>query len=222
MKFVKKKVIILGGLGNGSVIASAIADANRRGFEEIEFAGYLNDRKCKDDLISGDPVIGKLGDVDKFVKAGYLFINTIYRIDGQRERIDLFHNLNIPESSLATFIHPTAYVAPNVDLAPGVVIMPNVNISPDVKIGRCSLIMAGATIGHNSKIGDYCHLAAQSCISSFVKISAGVHIGLNATVREGIHIREFSALGMGSVLVEDIPENEIWAGNPAKFLRKPK
>ncbi|MBN2018490.1 MAG: NeuD/PglB/VioB family sugar acetyltransferase [Candidatus Cloacimonetes bacterium] len=218
----RKKIIILGGLGNGSVITQAICDAQKRGNDEFEFAGYLNDRIDAGQSIEGFPVLGKLNEARAFLHSSCYFINTIYRIDGQEERIRLFQNLDIPESSLATFIHPTAYVAPNVVLEPGVVIMPNVSISPGVKIGLGSLIMPGTTIGHNSAIGKYCHLAAQSCISSFVTISEAVHIGLNATVRESVTIGEYSALGMGSVLLSDIPSHEIWAGNPAKFLRNPQ
>lgn len=217
-----KKIIILGGIGNGSVIASAICDARNRGFDEYEFAGYLNDRIEAGELIEGFPVLGTLREVKKFVDADYHFINTLYRIDGQRMRIKFFQDLNIPESLLVKFIHPTAYVAPNVTISPGVVIMPNINISPGVEIGLCSLIMPGASVGHNTVIGDFCHLAAQSCISSFVNISEGVHIGLNATVRENITIGKYSALGMGSVLLKNIPKSEIWAGNPAKFIRKPE
>ncbi len=40
--------------------------------------------------------------------------------DGQRERIDLFNSLNIPDDRLAIFVHPTAYMAPNVELSPDV------------------------------------------------------------------------------------------------------
>ena len=40
-----QKVIILGGIGNGTVIAEAIADANKRGYGKLEMAGYLNDRE---------------------------------------------------------------------------------------------------------------------------------------------------------------------------------
>jgi len=47
-----------------------------------------------------------------------------------------------------------------------------------------------------------------------------VHIGLNATTRENTTIGKNATLGMGSVLTKDIGENEIWVGNPAKFLRK--
>ncbi|MFC1897961.1 hypothetical protein ACFLYJ_00150 [Candidatus Cloacimonadota bacterium] len=217
-----KKVIILGGLGNGSVIANAIIDANKRGFEELEFTGYLNDREKTGSKIEGLPVLGKLSDATEFLKKGFLFINTIYRIDGQQERIELFNNLNIPDSALAVFVHSLAYVAPNVQLSPGCVVMPNAAISPGTKFGKCCLIMPGATIGHNNIIADHCHFAAQSCTSSLVNISEGVHIGLKACVRESITIGKNSTLGMGSVLLQNIGDGEIWAGNPARFIRKVK
>ena len=38
-----KKVLILGGEGNGGVIANAMADANKRGYCEWECVGFLND-----------------------------------------------------------------------------------------------------------------------------------------------------------------------------------
>ena len=39
----------------------------------------------------------------------------------------MIEELPIPEKQLATFVHPTAYVAPNVKLGPGCVIMPMVD-----------------------------------------------------------------------------------------------
>jgi acetyltransferase EpsM len=215
-----KKVIILGGIGNGSVIANAIMDANKRGDKEWEFAGYLNDRVAAGGNIETYPVLGKLSDCMKFVSEGFFFINTIYRIDGQRQRIDLFENLNIPDDRLATFVHPLTYVAPNVHLGPGTVVMPNVSISSATSFAKGCLIMVGATIAHDTKVGKYCHFAAQCCVGSYLKISDGVHIGLNATIRENLFIGKNAALGMGSVLTKDIGDYEIWVGNPAKFLRK--
>ena len=216
----KKKVLILGGIGNGSVIAAAMIDANRRGFYDHEFAGYLNDRFKKNELIEGYPVLGNLSDAKRFANDGYYIVNSVYRIKGQQERIDLFESLEIPDSRLATFVHPFAYVAPQVKLGPGCVVMPNASISPGCSFGKCCLIMVGATIGHNSSIGDHCHFAAQSCTSSFVHVNNGVHIGLNATIREKITLGTNSALGMGAVLINDIGKNEIWVGNPAKLLKK--
>jgi sugar O-acyltransferase (sialic acid O-acetyltransferase NeuD family) len=215
-----KKVIILGGLGNGSVIAAAMADAGIRGNNEWEFAGYLNDRIPAGENIEGYPVLGTLADSRKLAEKGFYFINTIFRIDGQQERLDLFESLQIPDEQLATFVHPWSYIAPNVHLGPGSVVMPNVSISPGTTFGKGCLIMVGATIGHNNRIGKYSHFAAQCCIGAYMNIGDGVHIGLNATTRENLTIGNNATLGMGSVLTKDIGESEIWAGNPAKFLRK--
>ena len=214
-----KKIIILGGLGNGSVIANAIADANIRGNMQWEFSGYLNDRIKKGDKIENYPVLGSTKDSGKFIDDGYYFINTIFRIEGQTERIQMFENLKIPDERLATFIHPLSYIAPNVRLGHGTVVMPNVSISSGSVFGKGNIIMVGATIGHDNQIGNYCHFAAQCCIGAYTKIGDGVHIGLNATTREDITIGNNSTLGMGSVLTKSIGENEIWVGNPARFLR---
>lgn len=51
-------------------------------------------------------------------------------------------------------------------------------------------------------------------------IKKGASIGANSTLLAGITIGEKSMIGAGSVVTKDIPANEIWIGNPAKFLRK--
>jgi acetyltransferase-like isoleucine patch superfamily enzyme len=38
-------------------------------------------------------------------------------------------------------------------------------------------------------------------------------------IKEKVLIGSNVLTGMGSVVVRDIPNNEIWVGNPAKFLR---
>lgn len=215
-----KKVLILGGEGNGGVIANAIADANKRGDWEWECVGFLNDGVKKGTIIDSFPVLGNIKtDIYKYLSEGYYFINTILRIDGQGDRISMFEELNIPENRMATFVHPTAYIAPNVELAKGCVIMPLVAISSNTKLGRGCIVMVSASIGHDNVISDYCHIAAQACIGSFLNIGVGVHIGLNATIREHLTIGKFSTVGMGAVLTKDVGEGEIWAGNPARFLR---
>jgi len=212
-----RKIIILGGIGNGSVIADAITHANTNYKADISVAGFLNDRIAKNELIESYPVLGTISDFTKFTD--YYFVNTIYKIDGQRERINRFESLNIPDDRLLTFIHPQAYVAPSAKISPGVIIMPNVSISSGASVGKCSLIMPGATLGHNSVVNDYCHLAAQCCIGSFVTINRACHIGLNASIRENVTLAEYSVLGMGSVLLSDTQPDEIWVGNPARMIR---
>ena len=79
--------------------------------------------------------------------------------------------------------------------------------------------MVGASIGHNTELGAYNHVAAQAVVGAYIKTGTGVHIGLNATLRENLTIGDHATVGMGAVLTKNVGEKEIWAGNPAKFLR---
>lgn len=53
-----------------------------------------------------------------------------------------------------------------------------------------------------------------------VIIGNSVFIGAHSTILKGVHIGENSIVGAGSVVTKSIPDNEIWGGNPAKFIRK--
>lgn len=214
-----RKVAILGGKGNAALVAAAMVHARRMGATEWEVAGFLNDREPVSSIIDMFPVIGKTTDAKRLLDEGYWFVNAILRIDGNHERIAMFENLGIPDDRLATFVHPMAYVAPSVQLGAGCIIMPNVSMSPGTKLGKGCLMMVGSMMGHDNIVGDFCHIAAQAAVGSYLTIGRGVHIGLNATVKENLSIGDFATLGAGAVLTKNMGENEIWAGNPAKFLR---
>lgn len=53
-----------------------------------------------------------------------------------------------------------------------------------------------------------------------VHICKGVFIGANVTICNAVTIGEFSVIGAGSVVTRDIPAGEIWAGNPARLIKK--
>lgn len=53
-----------------------------------------------------------------------------------------------------------------------------------------------------------------------VVIENDVFIGAGCIVCKGVTIGSGSVIGAGSVVTKSIPENEVWAGNPAKFIKK--
>ena len=50
-------------------------------------------------------------------------------------------------------------------------------------------------------------------------VKKGASIGANATILAGITIGENAMIGAGSVVTHDVPANEVWFGNPARFVR---
>lgn len=53
-----------------------------------------------------------------------------------------------------------------------------------------------------------------------IVIGNDVFIGAESIILKGVRIGEKSIIGAGSVVTKDIGDNEIWAGNPAIFIRK--
>lgn len=51
-------------------------------------------------------------------------------------------------------------------------------------------------------------------------IGHDVWIGARALIKAGVSIGTGAVVGMGSVVTKDIPPYEIWAGNPAKLIKK--
>lgn len=57
-------------------------------------------------------------------------------------------------------------------------------------------------------------------ISKPIHICKNVFLGTQSTILKGVTIGENSIIGACSLVTKDIPENEVWAGVPAVFIKK--
>lgn len=53
-----------------------------------------------------------------------------------------------------------------------------------------------------------------------IHIKKGAWIGAHSIILKGVTIGERAVIGAGSVVTKNVPDDEIWAGNPAKFIKK--
>ncbi|MFO8067346.1 MAG: sugar O-acyltransferase [Bacteroidales bacterium] len=215
-----KKVLIIGGEGNGGVVASLIED-NRRRFNDHEFevAGFINDYE-KGKTINDYPVVGGTDEINKFLEEDYYFIYAIHMIGRNILTEKTFNKMQIPWERFATIVHKSAFVADNAVLEPGVVVMSNTYIGPKAHIGACTLVLANALIGHNTKVGPLCHFSVGSITSSYINIGKVSDVTLGARVLEKKNIGNYAVAGAHSLVTRDIPDYEIHIGSPAKFLKK--
>lgn len=56
--------------------------------------------------------------------------------------------------------------------------------------------------------------------SAPVIIKKGAFIGTGSIILKGVEIGENVVVAAGSIVTKNIPKNELWGGNPAKFIKK--
>lgn len=90
----------------------------------------------------------------------------------------------------------------------------------DTIIGKGSKINALCFIAHNCTLGKNVLITGSSMLNGSVKIGDNTTIYSQVIIRDQAFVGKNVIIGMGSVVTKDIPSNEIWIGNPARFLRK--
>jgi acetyltransferase-like isoleucine patch superfamily enzyme len=99
------------------------------------------------------------------------------------------------------------------------------HLAADAKIGNDVLFASFVSlVGGDHKIDNLSTSIRKSGRDVFkpIIIEDNVWIGHGAILMHGIIISTGAVVAAGSVVTKDIPENEIWGGNPAKFIRKRK
>ena len=213
-----KKIIIIGGIGNGTVALSTIEDINRNK-KEWEVLGFFND--FEKEPINGFPVIGKIDrkSAKKHLKySDVYFLYTLISTKFNHKYIYKLNDLDIPIERFATLIHPTAVVSKFATIGYGVSIQPFVSIGPNVSIGNHVQIYAQSLIGHNSTLDDYSYVANNACIGASVHINKGAYLGTNCSILENITIGKWGLVGIGSVVIKDVPDFTKVVGNPSRVI----
>lgn len=108
----------------------------------------------------------------------------------------------------------------------------NLFVGDHVSLNEGVFISCPATI----KIGDNVHISPGVIINSGglnykntgserrhlnkpVEISSGAWVGSGAIINPGVTIGKNAVVGAGSVVTKNVPDDEVWAGVPAKFLK---
>ncbi len=183
-----------------------------------DLLGYLDDDpELAGVELVGLAVIGPIGHLDSLPDAQAVVCL------GSPTNISLRHRvverLNLSDDRFATLVHPTVSVPGSVRLGPGTVVHAQTVFTADVAVGRHVEIMPLVTMTHGNRVDDYATFGAGAKLAGNVRVGSCAYVGSGALVREDLEIGSGSLVGMGSVVTCSVPPGEVWAGNPARFLR---
>lgn len=102
-----------------------------------------------------------------------------------------------------------------------VVIGNRVTIKSGVFIWNGIIIEDDVFVGPNATFTNDLFPRSKRYLEKYPKttICKGASIGANATILAGVSLGPNCMIGAGAVVVDDVPENAVVVGNPAKILR---
>ena len=100
----------------------------------------------------------------------------------------------------------------------------NFKLGKNTEIGSFTAIDAkeGITIEDNVKIGWSCSIISVSSVDGKkgrILLKKGCKIGANSVIMPGVTIGINSIVGANSMVNRNIPDNEVWAGTPARKIK---
>jgi sugar O-acyltransferase (sialic acid O-acetyltransferase NeuD family) len=207
-------IAILGGHSSGLLVAETIA-ALAAGGGDIGVLGFLNDDIAAGERIGPFAVLGGFADWRTIDGAAH-FIAAFPLASHARERHARLRSLGIPPDRFATVRHPNAHVSEVARLGVGCFVAANVVVEHGAAVGPHGILRAGAYLSHDVSVGDFAFVGPNATLLGRTVIGDGVHIGANAVCRERTRIGDYALVGIGSVVVGDVPAGAVVAGNPAR------
>lgn len=208
-----KKCVIVGAGTYGQVYVNYLSEIyDVQGFFDSN-PDLLNKK------INNYPVIGSVESLPEYMehqKGTAIFIP----LGNNERRVELLRYYEELGYDLPSFIHDSVYLHDNVFIGKSVYILPSTNVMPFTSIGDYTMISMGVNIAHHVAIAEGCFFSQGCNIGASIAIGLRAYFGMAASVMTGVEsIGANSIIGVGAVVIRDVPEKAVIVGNPGKVLK---
>ncbi len=115
-----------------------------------------------------------------------------------------------------SYVSSKATLFSNVKIGKNCFILEDNTIQPFVTIGDNVVLWSGNHIGHHSVIKDHVLFTSHVVMSGHCVIEPYSFFGVNATLRDGLHVAEGTLVAMGACVTKDTEPWGVYTGIPAK------
>lgn len=206
-----QELIILGTGVHGGEMAHIVERINRAS-PTWKLLGHVAPKPTSEAQFAGYPVLGAAEKLAQ-VLAGHPAAKVVPDNEFPKDA-------PIPEERLVSLVDPSSYVHPTASIGQGCVIYPNCFVGLHARIGQRVFMLSGCLINHDDVLEDGVVCASGVTLAGGVRVEGGAYLGQSCTVRQFLRIGRNSLIGMGAVVLKDVPPDCVMAGNPAFKLRE--
>jgi sugar O-acyltransferase (sialic acid O-acetyltransferase NeuD family) len=133
-----------------------------------------------------------------------------------RLRESVYNQIKQKGYELISYVSSKATVFPGTAIGDNCFILEDNTIQPFTSIGNNVVLWSGNHIGHHGIIKDHVSFTSHVVLSGHCVVESFSFFGVNATIRDGIHIAEGSFIAMAAAVTTDTEPWGVYKGNPAK------
>ena len=115
-----------------------------------------------------------------------------------------------------SYVSSRATVFPGTPIGENCFILEDNTIQPFTRIGNNVVLWSGNHIGHHSTICDHVMFTSHVVLSGHCTVESYCFLGVNATIRDGLHLGEGTLVAMGACVGRDTEPWSVYQGNPAR------
>ncbi len=210
-----KNVLIFGASGHGSVVLDCLERS-----PGLAPVGFIDSYKEKGTKKNGYEVLGTEFDLPEILQAhevhgGIIAIGDNWARRKMAARIERI----VPGFQFVSVVHPMAVIGRDVRLGEGVVVMPGAIVNANARIGDHCIINTKASLGHDGVMEAFSSLAPGVCAGGHVFVGRGAAVSLGSSIIENVRIGPDSVVGAGSLVLENVPPGVMVFGSPARVVR---
>jgi len=136
-----------------------------------------------------------------------------------REKIYNNFQQQNPEAQLISLVHPASFVASTAQIDKGVVVQAFSYVGADCRVGKGAIVYT-SVLGHENVLGEFCSISAGVSMGGGTSVGRRTAILIGASITNNISIGDDCVIGGSSFVRTDVPNNSVFYGVPAKFVRK--
>lgn len=211
-----RNVVIVGASGHGGMILDCLKKE-----EQYNVVGFVDTFKRKGSEHYGLKVLGNEYDLPRLTESLNLS-GLIFAIGNNWTRKTVADKISeiVPRLEVISAIHPSAVIADGVKIGKGSVVMAGAIINAKAQMGDYCILNTKASLGHDGVMQDFSSIASGVCTGGNLDLGRFSAISLGANVIEHIKIGKHSVVGAGSLVVKNVGSFCVVYGSPAKMVRK--